>query len=254
MKKYILLAALGLGIWGCTSKKEETPAPAPTSGIVLRIATKVAGADALLNRTNIITPTQDTVQLRALAFFISNVELQDATGATVWRETDSYHLAQYTADSAFVNLRLKNVPNNLSFNRIKFGIGVDSVANGSFSYVGKGDLTLGNGMDWDWATGWKFVLIEGIRRGPSGRGSVIYHLGFNRKYRSRTIELANPVVTAGRITANFTLNLDGIFSAPNLIPVGRINDEMGNSTTADSLADNFSSPQTLSWQGFTSNR
>lgn len=252
--RQLIIASVLMGLLltvGC-KPKEDNPTPPLTvdsTAVYLKLnLKKELGASYRLDNGWIKLNATDSVTVRAFAMFISNIKLTNTTTGATWTEPDSYHLGLFVSDSAHVLLKLKNLPGNgTSWDRLDFGIGVDSAANTNISYVGKGDLLFGKGMEWSWAQGWKFVLLEGQYGSTrASRGNLVYHIGFDTNYRTRQLTFASPLtIQRGQQVINFNVNLPAAFSATTNIDVTTVNDEMGNSANARALANNFGSPSFL---------
>ena len=69
---------------------------------------------------------KDSIQFDELKFYISEVELINGN-KLVWKEPNSYHLIDAS------NLKslqiILNIPQNISFQKVKFSLGVDSIVN-----------------------------------------------------------------------------------------------------------------------------
>jgi hypothetical protein len=86
----------------------------------------VFGKDALALEKYYPINQTDSIQITALRFYISNIELLDKN-KTVWKEPNSYHLVDIS------NVKSLNIPLNnadkVKYSRIKFNFGIDSVTN-----------------------------------------------------------------------------------------------------------------------------
>lgn len=134
-----------------------------------------------LGNTYYIDTKRDSFQIETLKFYISGIELwQDTivgTGHDLslrWNEKNSYHLIDVSSPrtcSFFLTL-----PSKLSFNHIKFNLGIDSLTN--VSGVLGGDLDPTKGMYWTWQSGYINFKLEGKSNlCPSRNHEFEFHLG-----------------------------------------------------------------------------
>ena len=98
----------------------------------------------------------DSIQIEVLKFYISGVELIDK-GKVVWRERQSFHLIDISNEKTLTTLL--NIPNTITFNQVKFNLGIDSVTNTSGALGG--DLDPTKGMYWTWQNGYINFKLEG---------------------------------------------------------------------------------------------
>lgn len=248
----VLVCYLLVVVMSC-KKKEDSPTPCKSKDtsagyqLVLKLNLKGDNKPLSIGKGYFANAYGDSIQVRSFAFFISNLVLEDTTKNTRWVEKDSYHLAQFSADSSYVNLVIKNLPDSGQFNKLSFAIGVDQQANSSSAYLGKGDLILGTGMDWDWLDGWKFFLMEGNykRRSDTTNGTFVYHIGFNTNYRPMSLPLIAPLGTITpqkglRQTLVFDVEAKEVFGGNTIVNVKQNNVEMSNTQFSHNMADNYS--------------
>ena len=140
----------------------------------------------------------DTVYIERFRFYLSAVELVFADGL-VYREKDSYHLLD-ASDSASLRIPLADVPSG-KVSKIKFYIGVDSVA--SVSGALSGALDPVKGMYWAWNSGYINAKLEGSCKAPPGHRPYPFefHIGGYMQpfYAIRTVELQLPAPSASTI-------------------------------------------------------
>lgn len=246
----ILIAIALTWVVASCKKKDESPTPAPaTVTAAFAFAPKVGNADLTLDQW-FVNHQQDSIKIRAWAFFISNIRLIDTISNSSWSEQDSYHLVLFSSSANGVGFSLKSPPKDFNVHKIQFSIGIDSAANSSTAYLGKGDLLLGNGMDWNWNDGWKFHLVEGQYRRPSTgqAGNFVYHIGFNQHYRTLTYRLpfsAQAKLDQGPFRWQFYVNPREIWGGSAPIDVVTVNDVMGRSAEATAIADNYATDNFL---------
>lgn len=96
----------------------------------------------------------ERIVLEALRFYISGIGLLQ-NDSLVWKESNSYHL--YDLEEA-KGMRLP-VPSSVTYNRIRFYIGIDSLTNVSGAMGGELDPV--KGMYWTWQSGYINFKAEG---------------------------------------------------------------------------------------------
>lgn len=125
----------------------------------------------------------DSLHISLLKFYISNIELLQ-NGNSIWQEKKSFHFVDLDKKQS-LHLQLKT-PTGLTFNQIKFNLGIDSVTNVSGAM--SGDLDPINGMYWTWQSGYINFKIEGTdQRSTAVHHSFGYHLG-GYEYPNQTIQ------------------------------------------------------------------
>lgn len=110
----------------------------------------------VLNDKKYITKNKDTVTIKKMKFYISNIILEMEDGST-YKEKSSVHLVD-AENLNSLEFKLKNVP-DLKINKASFDIGIDSLNNVSEKF--EGDLDPTNGMYWAWNTGYIDMKLEG---------------------------------------------------------------------------------------------
>lgn len=116
---------------------------------------------------------KDSFLIESLRFYVSNIELLNEK-ETVLSLKDKYYLIDLEyPESLKIELATKN---NISFNSIRFGIGIDSITN-SKGVMG-GDLDPTKGMYWTWQSGYINFKLEGVSDKCNTRKNRFqYHLG-----------------------------------------------------------------------------
>lgn len=99
---------------------------------------------------------KDSITISLFKFYVSGIELIN-DDSKVWAEANSYHLIN-AAEAKTLQLAL-SIPNNLSFNKIKFNLGIDSTTNVSGAMGGELDPL--RGMYWTWQSGYINIKLEG---------------------------------------------------------------------------------------------
>jgi hypothetical protein len=125
----------------------------------------------LLNQHYFSTELNDSISISKLKFYISNIALLN-NDKVMYKNTAGVYLLN-VEDS--LNLQF-DIPQNLSFNRIQFGLGVDSITNTSGALDGALDPLMG--MYWTWQSGYINFKMEGFIGDISKEENKFeYHLG-----------------------------------------------------------------------------
>jgi len=115
--------------------------------------------------------TTDSIQITALRFYISGIELLEKN-KTVWKDSFQFHLMD-----AFNEKTLSvSIPSNISYAKLKFNLGIDSTTNVSGALGG--DLDPTKGMYWTWQSGYINFKLEGTSNICKTRHNEFqFHLG-----------------------------------------------------------------------------
>jgi hypothetical protein len=176
MKKYRFLIGLTVGlslVFGACKeseapKKEEVVVnPLDTitqfNGFVLtekgsltfKMDYNFKGSPIVLDTHNYVTAAWDTIRIKDLKHYISNIILKRSDGTEI--NLNNYNLLDFAVESS-KTFTISNVPagNYTSFTLL---IGVDPIRN--HSGLQEGDLDPAYGLFWTWSTGYIFFRING---------------------------------------------------------------------------------------------
>lgn len=185
--------------------------------------------DNTLLKTNqsYISKQQDTLQIDAIRFYVSNIQIQFADDTFL--KSDTNHLVDLEIPAS------QQIPlgfnNKKEIKKIIFSVGVDSLA--SVSGALSGDLDPAKGMYWAWQSGYINMKIEGKSASCKTRKNQFqFHLGgYLKPYNAlRTIAL-KPKYSQ---TINVAVDLANFFSEVSL---SQINSVMIPGKRAMQLAD-----------------
>jgi hypothetical protein len=98
----------------------------------------------------------DSIQIETLKFYISSIELLNK-GKVIWKEQNSFHLIDISNEKTLT--ALLNIPATITFDQVKFNLGIDSITNVSGALGG--DLDPTKGMYWTWQNGYINFKLEG---------------------------------------------------------------------------------------------
>lgn len=124
-------------------------------------------------------------QLRDFRFYVSNVNLSDSNSS--YAVPESYYLVRFDARSGTHKITLPDVPLR-EVTKLSFSIGLDPEANKTIAPLG--DVDPNSRMAWNWAIGYKFILVEGELRSDNGIVPLVYHVGFDENVRHITLRYA----------------------------------------------------------------
>ncbi len=229
-KKTLYLLLFTLLVSACDDKEDS-----PASAAVHIQVQHLANGRTLERDSPNTSPTGATYTVQKLRFYLSNVKLISQDGRTVYAEPDSYHLITLDGKDSFV---LDKVPAGL-YTKMEFGIGVDEARNHSIDQFG--DLDPSNDMVWDWNTGYKFLLLEGLYTTSSKSGGLVFHVGEDSNYQVFTLDLLQPLdlrqKAVGRIVLSTEVN--ELFQNPHRIDFDELNSAMFGEN-ARKIVENYS--------------
>ncbi len=126
----------------------------------------------ILDSGNFTNCWNETFNITALKYYISNVQLQTAE-KKIAAEKNSYHLIN-EEDSASKSFSF--MASNGSYKTLSFLIGIDSLQNVSGAQTNALDPL--NGMFWTWNSGYIMFKLEGYSSGSAlVKNKIEYHIG-----------------------------------------------------------------------------
>lgn len=161
MKKYFIL--LVLSVSHCLSVAQH---------VNISFNAAIDGKELLQDR-KVVRNERDSLQIHQLKFYISNIQflLDDSI---VFTESNSYHLIDFEMPSS-ASLSIKTLP-SISYNSIRFYLGIDSLTNVSGALGGELDPT--HGMYWTWQSGYINFKMEGqVSRKEELTKEFQFHIG-----------------------------------------------------------------------------
>ncbi len=166
--------------------------------LFLKVNLKYGNHSLELNKKYI--SKNDTLEISLIKFYLSGIEIE-YNNKTTFIKKNSYHLIDGEKHETLKIPICKK--NNLAISKIKFNIGIDSLA--SVSGANAGDLDLQNGMYWAWQSGYINMKIEGKSNSCKTRKNKFqFHVGGYLKpnYALRKINFS------GNIHDNINLAVD----------------------------------------------
>ncbi len=224
MKKSLILVLFGFAIVQSCKDPVEVKNPTDNSnpldtitqfnGVLINQTGKLTfqinhhfdGQPITYNTQNYVMASGDTINIERFRYYISNISLVETTGQS--HNLKNYHLVN-PKEGKNISFTVNDVKPGV-YNRIKFLIGIDSLAN--TTGVGTGDLDPANGMFWDWNTGYIFYQLEG--RTPDNR-VYSFHLGGTSNVVEVAFDLGSYKLKTTEPKFNLKLNYAETFKNPH---------------------------------------
>jgi hypothetical protein len=237
--KYLFLFSLLFVFNGCYNEPQDHSDDEGKVVILLQFLNKVNGETLQLGSSKKYTDASgEEFYIEKLKYYISNIKLRNAKNGTYFIEPMSYHLISSEQTSG-PSIELE-IPTG-EYDQLQFGIGVDAEKNTSMSY--DGDLDPNNSMAWDWASGYKFLVLEGKYFTPTtgvDGGGLVFHIGENKNYKTVTIPMQSTPITMNDHHKTITVNVavEEMWKAPNPVKFDDIHEAMSGDN-ASKIADNY---------------
>ncbi|MEM1135714.1 MAG: MbnP family protein [Bacteroidota bacterium] len=142
----------------------------------------------------------DDLTFTRFEYIISNIALVMEDGSN-YEVPDSYFIMGQRNDNASNRqmFELSNIPAG-TYTGIKFAVGVDAASNANTDNYEKGELEGGIGMDWGWASGYKFIRWDGSYFNNAENTDINFslHIGTDDNYK----------VIEKDFTENITINAE----------------------------------------------
>ncbi|MBS1588631.1 MAG: hypothetical protein JST52_03355 [Bacteroidetes bacterium] len=239
MKKllaFLLIVSVCFG--ACRKKEDENPAPLGAYGKLKISIQNMAGTEKLkLDSAWYKTEHGDSLKAWEFKYYFTNIEL--LKDSTEFREKESYYLVNERQDAS-KSWIIDSIPTG-TYTKIRFLIGVDEARNTSGAQTGA--LDPGNGMFWDWNSGYIMAMFEGIS--PSAPSPISYHItGFsdlNSVLRTVTLTFPTPITIKAGSTPNLHLKADLLewFKTPYTIDVATLPVITTAGASAMRMANNY---------------
>lgn len=154
-------------IFSCERDRLPEIVTGQTNDLVLKFDNQIKAEGSLLLGTTVLTSSTGQLhRFRTLKYIISNVVLIKQDGTEVPYELNNPDKGAYIVDQAEPttthNFILKNIPAG-DYKALKFGLGISPKAYllGQEGQASFWDRAKALGMTWSWASGYKFVNLEG---------------------------------------------------------------------------------------------
>jgi hypothetical protein len=151
----------------------------------------------------------DTIKITKLAYYISNITLENEAGAKT--NLNTYQLINEGVSST-KTITLSNIPPD-KYKSISFVLGIDSIRN--HSGVQDGDLDPAYGMFWTWNTGYIFFRLIG-RFGKSDK-PISYDVGGDNHSNIFKFPLTGAKVKSNQVQMQLNMDVAEFFTGPYII-------------------------------------
>ena len=163
---------------------------------------------------------QYKINISKLKFYVSHLSFYK-NEKLIWQDNIAAHLMDAENEMS-IKLIIKN---NIDFNIIKFGLGIDSVTNASGAL--DGDLDPLKGMYWTWQSGYVNFKLEGSMPDKNWVNQKFeYHLGGysgeNNSYNSVVLKTENSDLINIQLDAGKFLSDWYVGAHPNIMSPGKI--------------------------------
>lgn len=180
---------------------------------------------------------KDSIQITSFKFYISQLELLNGS-KTVWKEQSSYHLIDAFDEKTLV----LSLPTNITYTKIKFQVGIDSLTNVSGAMGG--DLDPTKGMYWTWQSGYINFKLEGNSNLCKTRHNEFqFHLGGYQQ----PFKCLQTVFVQVKPSANIKLNMD-VVKFLVYIQLSELNHIMSPSKEAVELSEKITETFSVSYE------
>lgn len=229
----ILMSTL-LIVSGCGSENDVDF----NDSLTLEFKAVANGQPLEFNSTNYSIASGNVISIDRMKFYLSNLQLINSETGEAFVEQDGYHLVSLNDQEETYSFTIENLRSDFKFDKIKFAIGVDAERNASIDNVG--DLDPTNDMAWNWNTGYKFFLMEGLFYpgvDQENKGLVL-HIGLDRNFKTLEFLTDNYIDIVGANTLHFTLDGLAPFNSPNEIDLTNKSAYMVDEDS-DKIAENY---------------
>jgi hypothetical protein len=172
----------------------------------LSFVPNINGSRIALNQHYFSTELNDSISITKLKFYISNISLLN-NDKVIYKNSGGVYLLN-AEDS--LNLQF-DIPQNTSFNRIQFGLGIDSVTNTSGALDGALDPLMG--MYWTWQSGYINFKMEGFVGNLEQEDKKFeYHIG-GYSDKNNAYQLVDLTIQSLSENLQFQMPIDLIFKS-----------------------------------------
>jgi hypothetical protein len=213
MKRKAQIIWILLGIVYFTSCKETKPPVLVEPSFSLVFNHVVDGNKLDLNDTtySYTNAAGNKFNVSEFKYYISNVKLVKEDGSKI--SLGGFFLIDERKEESKSRV-FKNVPEGI-YNKIEFYVGLDSVYNHTGDQAG--DLDPSYGMIWTWATGYRFMVLEGkyrdLNNTPQG---FVFHIATDTNLVKNSIDVTAFEIKQNNKTAYIDCNVNEIFKGPRI--------------------------------------
>lgn len=197
MKRVLLLCYIICACRNMAISQEVKP-------VQLSFLPMINGTPISLNQHYFSDELNDSISISKLKFYISNIALLN-NDKVIYKNSDGVYLLN-AEDS--LNLQF-DIPQSIQFNRIQFGLGIDSITNTSGALDGALDPLMG--MYWTWQSGYINFKMEGfVGNLEQEENKFEYHLG-GYSDKNNAYQLVDLPVQSISENIQFQMPIDLIF-------------------------------------------
>lgn len=181
------------------------------------------------------------IKYEGLKFYISNISLQKDNDE-ILDLTDAI-LYDFTKPETFDF----DIPTG-KYKKINFSLGLNENQNASdpVTFDPEHPLSYAQNTHWDWASKYRFIMIDGridpvsdqFSQGDSRTFS--YHTGFDELYRELSIDLSFEIVEEQEVSVNLNLEIEKLFNNSTNIDMFETNTSHSLTQVAREITDNMS--------------
>jgi len=206
----------------CTSKKN----------VNINFNTYVNGEELEYGKKYASPNGDGTFAIYDFKLYISNLQfISNENPENNYIEKDSYHLLKFQTKNSY-SLILNNISLE-PYDKIRISIGIDEEANRSIK--NPGDLDPTNQMAWNWTSGYKFLLFEGLYSPESSENEIpiVFHIGFSENKKDLEFDLIS------KDEIQFVIEINELFKNPNNINFNELPRVLFNKEHSALIASNY---------------
>jgi len=206
----------------CTSEKNVT----------INFNTYVNGVELEYGKKYASPNGDGTFAIYDFKLYISNLQfISNENPENNYIEKDSYHLLMFQTKNSY-SLILNNISLE-PYDKIRISIGIDEEAN--LSIKNPGDLDPTNQMAWNWTSGYKFLLLEGLYSPESSENEIpiVFHIGFSENKKDLEFDLIS------KDEIQFVIEINELFKNPNNINFNELPRVLFNKEHSALIASNY---------------
>jgi hypothetical protein len=221
IKNIIFIITLIL-LCSCTSEKN----------VKINFKTYVNGEKLEFGKDYVSPNGDGTFSIHDFKLYVSNVQLiSNENPEKNYLEKDSYHLIKFQTNNSY-SFTLNNISLE-PYDKIRISIGIDEEAN--LSTKSSGDLDPTNQMAWNWTSGYKFLLLEGLYSPESSENDlpIVFHIGFSENKKDLVFDLT------AKDELHFLIEVSELFKNPNNIDFNELPRVLFNKKHSALIASNY---------------
>lgn len=225
MKSIHIYTLIGLLITGLLSSCDDDDKMDPEMPGKVSLMLENKFGDANIDLSSTFTSSKgDKITFSGFEYIISNVELIKEDGS-IYAVPDSYYFMGQRSgtDSKREMIEITDIPAG-NYKGIKFYVGVDPETNANTDNYEKGELEGGVGMDWGWASGYKFIRWDGsyFNNAENKDVNFSFHIGTDANFKLISNEFGKTITINDDMTSqiHFEVMADKVFDAVGLNEIG----------------------------------